>query len=86
MAITGSGTKADPYIVHDWSEFLVICNDGDKLASQYTKFANPDREITGSGTQQSPFIVSTFEEMLEKTHASYIYQVELINAETKLYH
>ena len=36
MALTGSGTAADPYIVHDWDEFSAKANESEK----YVKLAN----------------------------------------------
>ena len=81
MAISGSGTQADPYIVDNWADFLTVSGN----SSNYVKFANPDREITGNGSSTNPFVVSTYEEMLLKTGASYIHQVKLINREAKEY-
>lgn len=81
MAASGSGTKADPWIVDNWEDFLTVMSN----SSNYVKFANPDREITGNGSSTNPFVVSTYEEMLLKTGASYIHQVKLINREAKEY-
>ena len=81
MAVSGSGTQADPYIVDNWADFLTVMNS----SSNYVKFANPDREITGDGSSTTPFIVSTYEEMLLKTGATYVYQVKLVDRDAKKY-
>ena len=81
MAVSGSGTQADPYIVDNWDDFLTVSGS----SSNYVKFANPDRAITGDGSSSNPFVVSTYEEMLLKTGASYIHQVKLIDREAKKY-
>lgn len=82
MAVSGGGTSwSDPYIVDNWADFLTVMSS----SSNYVKFANPDREITGDGSSSNPFVVSTYEEMLLKTGATYIYQVKLIDRETKKY-
>ena len=83
MAISGSGTQADPYIVHDWDEF---CTYKD-TSGVYIKFANPHegQTIQGSGTASSPYIVSSYEEMLTATGAQYIWQVKLIDRDAKKY-
>lgn len=81
MAISGSGTQADPYIVNNWDDFLTVSSN----SSNYVKFANPSRTITGDGSSSNPFIVSTYEEMLTKTGATYIHQVKLIDREAKKY-
>ncbi len=85
MAISGSGTQADPYIVDNWEDFLTV-ND----SSYYVKFANPHEEggvfvLSGSGTSTDPYIVSTYEEMLFATGATYIWQVKLIDRDVKKY-
>ena len=81
MAINGTGTQADPYIVDNWDDFLTVMSS----SSNYVKFANPDREITGNGSISNPFVVSTYEEMLLKTGATYIWQAKLIDRESRLY-
>lgn len=85
MAITGSGTELDPYVVHDWDEFLTVKSGGD-----YVKFANPHEVngeiiLSGTGIQTDPYIVSSYEEMLFATGATYIWQVKLIDREQKNY-
>ena len=85
MAVSGGGTSwSDPYIVDNWADFLTVMSSG------YVKFANPHEEggvfvLSGSGTSTDPYIVSTYEEMLFATGASYIYQVKLIDRDTKMY-
>ena len=82
MAISGSGTSwDDPYIVDNWADFLTVSSS----SSNYVKFANPSRTITGDGSTGNPYVVSTYDEMLLKTGATYIYQVKLIDRETKKY-
>ena len=83
MAISGSGTELDPYIVHDWDEF---CTYKD-TSGVYIKFANPHegQTIQGDGTSSSPYIVSSYEEMLTATGAQYIWQVKLIDRDAKKY-
>lgn len=85
MAITGSGTELDPYVVHDWDEFLTVKSDG-----VYVKFANPHEVngeiiLSGTGIQTDPYIVSSYEEMLFATGATYIWQCKLIDRELKIY-
>ena len=84
MAITGSGTSADPWIVHDWSEFTEKKADGN---NNYIRFAdinideNGDFVIEGDGTSSNPFQVSTYNEMLYATGAPFIYQCKLMESE-----
>ncbi|MCR5708114.1 MAG: hypothetical protein K6G82_07555 [Ruminococcus sp.] len=86
MAISGSGTQADPYIVDNWPDFLTVSSS----SSNYVKFANPHEEggvfvLSGSGTSTDPYIVSTYEEMLFATGAIYTWQVKLIDRGAKKY-
>lgn len=50
MALGGSGTQADPYIVHDWSELLEAF---DGVSGNYIELANdieaPDEPVTANG-------------------------------------
>lgn len=87
MAVSGSGTQADPYIVDNWADFLSL---SDSSHYYYIKFANPHEEggvfvISGSGTSADPYVVSTYEEMLFATGATYIWQVKLIDRDAKKY-
>ena len=41
MAVTGTGTAADPYIVDNWTDFLTVCNVS---ASTYILWANEETE------------------------------------------
>ena len=73
------------YIVSNWTDFLTYNSSGNTI-----KFANPHEEngrivLEGDGTQNNPFIVSTYEEMLFATEAISIYQVKLVDRETKKY-
>lgn len=83
MAIPGSGTELDPYVVHDWDEFCTYKDTSDV----YIKFANPHegQTIQGSGTASNPYIVSSYEEMLTATGAQYIWQVKLVDRDAKRY-
>lgn len=83
MAVTGSGTLSDPWIVHDWDEFLETA--GGTLhswdATQYVRFAdfniNSNDEFVGSGigTLENPYICNTYREMIKATGANYIYNL-----------
>lgn len=50
MALGGSGTSSDPYIVHDWSELLEAFNG---VSGNYIELANdieaPDEPVTANG-------------------------------------
>ena len=41
MAVTGTGTAADPYIVDNWTDFLTVCNVS---TSTYILWANEETE------------------------------------------
>lgn len=79
MAITGSGTSADPWVVHDWDEFLAL--SGKSLGSSYyAKFCdfnilNGEFVGEGAGTQQNPYICETYNEMLVATGAPEIWNL-----------
>ena len=81
MAVTGSGTQADPWIVHNWQEFLDYKSSG---SGNYIRFAdihvdaNGNFDIEGSGTEEDPYIVSTINEMLHVTGATYSYECHLV--------
>ena len=83
MAVSGSGTQADPWIVHDWSEFTEKKASGN---NNYIRFAdinideNGDFVIEGDGTRSNPFQVSTYNEMLYATGAHFIYQCKLMES------
>ena len=88
MAISGSGTQADPYVIDNsdgqaWSNFNTL-NDYDNKG-KYITFAdvhvngNGDFDISGTGTSANPYIVSTYREMLHCTGAPNIYQCKLID-------
>ena len=80
MAVSGSGTSTDPYIVDNWADFLTV-----NVSGKYVKFANPSRTITGDGSSGNPWVVSTYEEMLTKTGADYVWQIKLIDRTAKKY-
>lgn len=80
MAISGSGTQLDPWILRGWDDFQSVMG-----SSGYAKFDNVHETISGSGTQLDPKIVSTYEEMLAATQADYIWQVKLVDRDNKIY-
>lgn len=88
VAITGSGTQADPWIVHDWSEFYEK-NTNNTLS--YIKFANVHVDsnetivLSGTGTLFDPYIVSTYEELLLATGTTEVWQPKLIDKVSRLY-
>jgi hypothetical protein len=78
MAITGTGTSSDPYIVHTWEEFQSL-NNSDH-SNDYVKFYNPHEEngsivLSGNGTASNPYIVSTYEELLFVTGTSNVLSI-----------
>ena len=84
MAVTGSGTQADPWIVHNWSEFTEKKADGNNKYIRFTDInidENGDFVIEGDGTSSNPFQVSTYNEMLYVTGAHFIYQCKLMESE-----
>jgi hypothetical protein len=42
MAYTGTGTQADPYIVDNWDDFLLVCN---LTTSTYIKWADSEDKV-----------------------------------------
>jgi hypothetical protein len=87
MAISGSGTQADPYVINNsdgqaWSNFTTLNSN---YTGKYITFAdvhvdgNGNYDISGTGTSTDPFIVSTYREMLHCTGASNIHQCKLID-------
>ena len=87
MAISGSGTQADPYVIDNldgqaWSNFNTLNSN---YTGKYITFAdihvdgNGNYTISGSGTQADPYLVSTYREMLHVTGASNIHQCKLID-------
>lgn len=82
MAVTGSGTSSDPYIVHDWAEFEATNTSTN--STKYMRFAdihveNGEFDISGTGTSADPYVVSTYGEMLHVTGASNIHLCKCIN-------
>lgn len=86
MAISGSGTSADPYVIDNsdgqaWSDFNTLNNN---YNDNYITFAdihidgNGDFDISGTGTSADPYIVSTYREMLHCTGASNIHKCKMI--------
>lgn len=80
----------DPVIVDNWTDFLRFYTS----AGVYVKFANKHVDnalniswgaISGDGSTNNPYIVSTYEELLFVTGATYIYQVKLVDSDTKKY-
>lgn len=88
VAVSGSGTQEDPWIVHDWSEFYEK-NTGNTLS--YIKFANVHVDsnenivLSGTGTLFDPYIVSTYEELLLATGTTEVWQPKLIDKVLRLY-
>ena len=87
MAVSGSGTQADPYVIDNldgqaWSNFNTLNSN---YTGKYITFAdihvdgNGNYTISGSGTQADPYLVSTYREMLHVTGASNIHQCKLID-------
>ena len=88
MAISGSGTQADPFVIDNsdgkvWDNFVYM-NSGALAWGDYVTFAdvhvdgNGNFDISGTGTISDPFIVSTYREMLHCTGASSIHDCKLI--------
>ena len=81
MAVSGSGTSADPYIVSSWDEYLEVRPE--TVATEiFIKFGNKNIENgeftgSGSGTRDNPYICNTFEEICITLGCHKIWQADI---------
>lgn len=81
MAVSGSGTNADPYIVSSWDEYLTV-RPSSVATETFIKFDNKNivnGEFTGSGsgTRNDPYICNTFEEICITLGCNKIWQADI---------
>lgn len=81
MAVPGSGTSADPYIVSDWNDYLEI-RPQTVATETFIKFGNKNIENgefigSGSGTRDNPYICNTFEEICLTLGCNKIWQADI---------
>ena len=81
MAVPGSGTIADPYIVSSWDEYLEVIPSS-RTTETFIKFDNKNIENgeftgSGSGTRNDPYICNTFEEICITLGCHKIWQADI---------
>lgn len=81
MAVPGSGTSTDPFIVSDWDDYLKV-RPQTVATETFIKFANKNiknGEFTGSGsgTRDNPYICNTFEEICLTLGCNKIWQADI---------
>lgn len=81
MAVSGSGTNADPYIVSSWDEYLEV-RPSSVATETFIKFDNKNIENgeftgSGSGTRNDPYICNTFEEICITLGCHKIWQADI---------
>lgn len=81
MAVSGSGTSADPYIVSSWDEYLTV-RPSSVETETFIKFDNKNIENgeftgSGSGTRNDPYICNTFEEICITLGCKKIWQADI---------
>ena len=81
MAVSGSGTSADPYIVSSWDEYLEV-RPSSVATETFIKFDNKNIENgeftgSGSGTRNDPYICNTFEEICITLGCNKIWQADI---------
>ena len=81
MAVSGSGTSADPYIVSSWDEYLEV-RPSSVATETFIKFGNKNIENgeftgSGSGTRNDPYICNTFEEICITLGCNKIWQADI---------
>lgn len=81
MAVSGSGTSADPYIVSSWDKYLTV-RPASVATETFIKFGNKNIENgeftgSGSGTRNDPYICNTFEEICITLGCNKIWQADI---------
>ena len=81
MAVSGSGTSADPYIVSSWDKYLEV-RPSSVTTETFIKFDNKNivnGEFigSGSGTRNDPYICNTFEEICITLGCNKIWQADI---------
>lgn len=81
MAVPGSGTSADPYIVSTWDQYLEV-RPQTVATETFIKFGNKNIENgefigSGSGTRDNPYICNTFEEICLTLGCNKIWQADI---------
>lgn len=84
MAITGTGTQADPFVVHSYDEFMTLSDSGHSgSANIYIKWFDNPNQVLDCNTYGSEFKWGQFDNGSNGGNARYIIDIDLNGATIK---
>lgn len=77
MAVTGSGTQADPYIVHSYDEFISLSRVHENSGNVYIKFFDNPNQVIDCNDYGSEFSWGAFTAPTASSGGNFNYYIDL---------